>query len=316
MALHGCPLHTLHKIAHTKNLTFTQTSIFCKRVSETGAIRLPNWRNSNDASLQGPVNDTLFVLNDVLGLERYNNLPGFADATPDMVEAILGEAAKGRRGSPFPAELFRRSGRLHCATTMAASPRRRASRRPIKPIAKGGWIGLAVPEEFGGQGLLYALHTAVGEYTSAANMSLMMYPGLTQGAIAAILVHGTDEQKETYLPKMVSGELVRHHEPDRAALRHRSRPAADQGGAAGGRQLQDLRPEDLHLRRRARPDRQHRPSGAGPHRRRARGHQGHLALHRAEVPGQGKTARRAPATPSPAAPSSTRWASTATPPAS
>ncbi|MFM2279953.1 MAG: hypothetical protein RLZZ444_2184 [Pseudomonadota bacterium] len=62
-----------------------------------------------------------------------------------------------------------------------------------------------MPEEFGGQGLPYVLHTAVGEYMSSANMALTMYPGLTSGAIAAILVHGSDEQKSTYLPKMVEG---------------------------------------------------------------------------------------------------------------
>ncbi|MNE02055.1 Acyl-CoA dehydrogenase [compost metagenome] len=70
---------------------------------------------------------------------------------------------------------------------------------------EGGWLGLAVPEQYGGQGLPYLLHTAVGEYMSSANMALTMYPGLTQGAIAAILTHGTDEQKDTYLPKMVEG---------------------------------------------------------------------------------------------------------------
>src|SRR5690606_12351595 len=64
---------------------------------------------------------------------------------------------------------------------------------------QGGWIGLAVPEEFGGQGLPYVLHTAVGEYMSSANMSLMMYPGLTQGAIAAFLAHGSDAQKAMWL---------------------------------------------------------------------------------------------------------------------
>jgi acyl-CoA dehydrogenase len=70
---------------------------------------------------------------------------------------------------------------------------------------EGGWMGLAVPAEFGGQGLPYTLHSAVGEYISSANMALMMYPGLTQGAIAAIIVHGSDEQKQTYVPKMAEG---------------------------------------------------------------------------------------------------------------
>jgi len=70
---------------------------------------------------------------------------------------------------------------------------------------EGGWLGLAVPAEFGGQGLPYVVHSAVGEYFSSSNMALMMYPGLTQGAIAAILEHGSDEQKRAYVPKMAEG---------------------------------------------------------------------------------------------------------------
>ena len=65
---------------------------------------------------------------------------------------------------------------------------------------EGGWVGLAAPAEYGGQGLPYTVHTAVGEYMTAANMALMMYPGLTQGAIAALIAHGTAEQKQAWLP--------------------------------------------------------------------------------------------------------------------
>ncbi|ASY61611.1 Acyl-CoA dehydrogenase [Sinorhizobium sojae CCBAU 05684] len=153
---------------------------------------------------KAPVEDTLFILNDVLGIERYHNLPGFADASPDMLAAIIGEAAKLSEEALFPVNL---SGdeegckrHEHGSVTVP-----KGFKEAYDLYREAGWLGLAVPEEFGGQGLPYTLHTAVGEYMSSANMALMMYPGLTQGAIAAILAHGSDEQKQAYLPKMVDG---------------------------------------------------------------------------------------------------------------
>ncbi len=71
--------------------------------------------------------------------------------------------------------------------------------------AGGGWMGLSMPEEYGGQGLPHTLNSVMQEFVSGANTALGMYPGLTQGAMAAILVHGSEEQKRTYLPKMVEG---------------------------------------------------------------------------------------------------------------
>ncbi len=153
---------------------------------------------------KAPVEDTLFVLNDVLGIEKYNNLPGFADATSDLVEAIAGEAAKLSEEVLFPPNL---SGDQEGCTRHedgSVTPPK-GFKQAYDKYCEGGWLGLAAPEAFGGQGLPYTLHTAVGEYMSSANMALMMYPGLTNGAIAAILVHGSEEQKRTYLPNMIAG---------------------------------------------------------------------------------------------------------------
>ncbi len=151
-----------------------------------------------------PVDDTLFILNRVLDYGRYDNLPGFADAAPDVVEAILQEG--GRLAEEVLLPLNRVGDEEGCVRhedgSVTTPP---GFREAYDAYREGGWLGLAASPEHGGQGLPYVLHTAVGEYFSAANMALMMYPGLTQGAIAALQAHGTDEQKAAYLPKLVDG---------------------------------------------------------------------------------------------------------------
>jgi acyl-CoA dehydrogenase len=151
-----------------------------------------------------PVRDTLFVLNDVLGYERYSNLPGFADASTDVLEAILTEGARLAENVIQPTN---RTGDIEGCTRhedgSVTTPG--GFRQAYDEYRQGGWVGLAAPAEFGGQGLPYTVHNAVSEYMISGNMALIMYPGLTQGAIAAVVVHGTDEQKATWLPKLVEG---------------------------------------------------------------------------------------------------------------
>jgi alkylation response protein AidB-like acyl-CoA dehydrogenase len=155
-------------------------------------------------SYKAPVEDVMFLLKDVFQIERYNNLPGFEDATPDTIEAILQEAAKLCEEVIAPLNrVGDQEGCTHHPDGSVTTPK--GFKEAYRAFADGGWMGLSAPVEYGGQGLPMTLNTVMQEFLSAANLALGMYPGLTQGAIAALAVHGSDEQKKTYLPKMIEG---------------------------------------------------------------------------------------------------------------
>jgi len=156
-------------------------------------------------SYKAPLEDVGFLLNDVFQFDRYNNLPGFSDASADVREAILSEAAK--LSEQVLAPLNRIGDKQGCTR----HPDGRVTtpdgfKEAYKQVAEGGWLGLSAPEEYGGQGLPSTLSHAVSEFQNSANHAFAMYHGLTMGATAALLVHGKPEQKAMFVPKMVSGE--------------------------------------------------------------------------------------------------------------
>ena len=231
---------------------------------------------------KAPVDDVMFLLSEVFHIDRYNNLPGFAEATPDLVEAVLAEAAKFCEEVLTP--LNRVGDKEGCRRHDDGSVTTPTGfKDAYKRLTAGGWIGVSAPAEFGGQGLPMVLAQTVNEFLCSANMAFGMYPGLTEGAIAAIVAYALGGAESAVPAQAHRRAMGRHNEPHRAAMRHRSRPGAHSRGAAARRQLQDYRHQDLHLRRRARSGREHHSSRAGPHRRRAARHARTVAVHRPEI---------------------------------
>ncbi|WP_118857611.1 acyl-CoA dehydrogenase C-terminal domain-containing protein [Sphingomonas mesophila] len=190
-----------------------------------------------------PVRDTQYVLEHIVELGRYDNLPGFANASSDLVEAILTEG--GRFCGEVLAPLNRVGDTEGCTRhedgSVTTPPGFKAA---WDQFVAGGWTTLHAPEEFGGQGLPSVLGTAVAEYFGSANHSFEMYNGLTQGAIAALLVKGSDELKATYLPKMVAGTWTGtmnltepHCGTDLGLLKSKAKPNGDGSYAITGTKI-------------------------------------------------------------------------------
>ncbi|MDE2577346.1 MAG: acyl-CoA dehydrogenase C-terminal domain-containing protein [Hyphomicrobiales bacterium] len=153
---------------------------------------------------QAPVGETLFLLDNVLHYDRYGNLPGFADASRDVVEAVLNEAGKVAEEILQPINASGdREGCKKTASNGVQTPK--GFKEAFKAYTEGGWLGLSFPQQYGGQELPYVMTCAVSEYMSSANMAFAMYPGLTAGAVAALLAHANDAIKDKYVPNMISG---------------------------------------------------------------------------------------------------------------
>ena len=156
-------------------------------------------------SYKAPVRDTLFVINELLRLETYGNLPGFESASADIVTAVIEEAGKFTSEvlAPLNASGDAEGCTRHADGTVTTPTGFKAA---FDQFRQAGWGTISAPEQFGGQGMPEVLGFAVEEFLSSANQSFAMYPGLTNGAIAAIMAKASPELQQAYVPKMVSGE--------------------------------------------------------------------------------------------------------------
>ncbi len=183
------------------------------------------------AAYTPPLRDMDFVLHDVLKIETQAT-PGYADLDRDFTAAILEEAGKIARDVLAPLNAVGDTQGCRLENGVVRTPD--GFKAAFDTVREGGWMGLDCAEEFGGQGLPYVMNAATGEMQVASNMALNMYWGLTHGAYSAIHVHGSEEQKAKWLPKLVSGEWTGtmnltepHCGTDLGLLRTKAEPGDD-----------------------------------------------------------------------------------------
>ena len=153
---------------------------------------------------RAPVKDMLFVMKELAGIDELTKLPAFEDAGYDTAQAVLKECAKFNEDvvAPLNVEGDRNPSYFKDGKVIATPGFKEA----FKQFGEGGWQGLQHPADFGGQGLPKLIGAACGEMINSANVSFALCPLLTDGAIEALLTAGSDEQKATFLPNMLSGK--------------------------------------------------------------------------------------------------------------
>ena len=150
------------------------------------------------ANYRAPVRDARFIIHDVLKIGDQADLDGFSGASADIIDAVLEEA--GKFASEVLAPLNASGDQQGCTRHADGSVTTPAGFKDAHAqFRDSGWGTLSAPEEFGGQGMPHVLGFAVEEFLSSANMAFAMYPGLTNGAVGALLAKGSDELQQRYV---------------------------------------------------------------------------------------------------------------------
>jgi len=152
---------------------------------------------------KAPLRDIRFVLHELLEVGRLAELPGYADAAPETIDAILEEAARLTENELAPLNLSGDEEGCRFENGVVRTPK--GFKEAYKTFIEGGWSALACDPDYGGQGLPKTVNFVVEEMICSANLSFGTYPGLSQGAYNAIHMHGTPELKARYLPKLADG---------------------------------------------------------------------------------------------------------------
>ncbi|QDX20796.1 acyl-CoA dehydrogenase [Pandoraea pnomenusa] len=155
-------------------------------------------------SYQAPIKDMQFVMNELADLTSISQLPGYEDASPELAQAVLEEAARFNQEVLAPLNVI---GDQQPSTwkdgVVTTTP---GFKDAFRQFSEAGWQGVAHPQAFGGQGLPKLVATPCTEMLNAANLSFALCPLLTDGAVEALLTAGSDAQRARYVPKLLSGE--------------------------------------------------------------------------------------------------------------
>jgi alkylation response protein AidB-like acyl-CoA dehydrogenase len=207
---------------------------------------------------KAPLENVRFVLNDVFNFADLARLPGYEEATPDTIDAVL--EGMGQFCEEILQPLNLSGDKEGCTYENGVVRTPKGFKEAYNQYVEGGWMGVTSNPKFGGQGLPHTLGVILEEMVTSANMSFGMYPGLSTGAIRAIEHWGTDELKELYLHKMVSGTwsgtmclTEPHAGTDLGMIRTKAVPAGDGSYKISGTKIfisageQDLTENIIHL---------------------------------------------------------------------